>query len=106
MKYLVYEQGIEKFRQLVETYFGKKIETWRPLPEWQYHDWMGWHEQGDDEGHLFLGINVESGRVRNNMGPNQDIHYKKAFREIGMCPLSLLPLYCLSCPVLSYPIME
>ena len=27
------------------------------MPDWQYNDWMGWHEQGD--GKLFLGINVE-----------------------------------------------
>jgi sulfite reductase (ferredoxin) len=80
MKYLVYEKGIEKFRELVETYFGKKIEKWRDLPEWQYHDWMGWHDQGDDK--LFLGVNIEQGRVRDNMGPGGNVHYKKAFREL------------------------
>ncbi len=80
MKYLVYEKGIEKFRELVETYYGKKVEPWRPLPDWEYNDWMGWHEQGD--GKYFLGVNVESGRVRDGMGPNGDINYKKAFREL------------------------
>eukprot|EP00614_Pseudopedinella_elastica_P022864 CAMPEP_0172615060 /NCGR_PEP_ID=MMETSP1068-20121228/55804_1 /TAXON_ID=35684 /ORGANISM="Pseudopedinella elastica, Strain CCMP716" /LENGTH=628 /DNA_ID=CAMNT_0013420069 /DNA_START=63 /DNA_END=1949 /DNA_ORIENTATION=- len=62
MKYLVHNLGIDAFRGLVETYFGKKIEPWRPLVEWKYSDWMGWHEQGD--GKLFLGINVEQGRVK------------------------------------------
>ena len=28
---------------------------------------MGWHEQGD--GHLFLGINVEQGRVKDYAAP-------------------------------------
>ena len=80
MKYLVYEKGIEKFRELVEGYYGKKVEKWRDLPEWKYTDWMGWHEQGD--GDLFLGVNIEQGRVRDNMGPDGNIHYKKAFREL------------------------
>lgn len=30
--------------------------------EWKYQDWLGWHEQGD--GKLFLGLNIEQGRVR------------------------------------------
>ena len=34
----------------------------RPLPEWKYLDWMGWHDQGD--GKWMLGVNVEQGRVR------------------------------------------
>lgn len=62
MKYLVHEKGIDAFRSLVETYFGKPIQPFRELPEWRNEDWMGWHEQGD--GRLFLGINVEQGRVR------------------------------------------
>ena len=62
MKYLVHTLGIDDFRQLVEGYFGSKIDPWRPLPAWKYEDWMGWHEQGD--GKLFLGINIEQGRIR------------------------------------------
>ena len=62
MKYLVHERGIDGFRTLVEGYFGKKVEPWREVVPWEYKDWMGWHEQGD--GKLFLGINVEQGRIR------------------------------------------
>ena len=61
LKYLVHTLGIDKFRELVEAYYGKKIEQWQTLPPWKYLDWMGWHEQGD--GKLMLGINVEQGRV-------------------------------------------
>jgi sulfite reductase (ferredoxin) len=62
MKYLVDGLGIDGFRTLVEGYFGKPIEPWRAMEQWQYQDWMGWHEQGD--GNLFLGLNVEQGRIK------------------------------------------
>jgi sulfite reductase (ferredoxin) len=62
MKYLVHTLGIDNFRSLVESYFGKPIAPWRPIAEWKYSDWMGWWEQGD--GKLFLGIHIENGRVK------------------------------------------
>jgi sulfite reductase (ferredoxin) len=58
----VHTLGIDDFRTLTEKYFGQKIEPWKPLPEWEYIDWMGWHEQGD--GNFMLGVNIEQGRVR------------------------------------------
>ena len=61
MKYLVHTLGIDNFRALVESYFGKKIQPWREMAEWKYNDWMGWWEQGD--GKLFYGLHVDSGRV-------------------------------------------
>lgn len=62
MKYLVHTLGIQDFRKLVESYFGKPIEPWRPMVEWKYSDWMGWWEQGD--GKLFCGVHIENGRVK------------------------------------------
>ena len=38
MKYLVYEKGIEKFRELVESYYGKKIERFRDM---EVSTWVG-----------------------------------------------------------------
>jgi sulfite reductase (ferredoxin) len=76
MKYLVHERGIDAFRTLVEGYFGKKVQPWRETKAWKYEDWMGWHEQGD--GRLFLGINVEQGRIR-DVG---DVKIKSALRTI------------------------
>merc|ERR550514_1783483 len=32
MKYLVHKLGIDKFRDLVHSYFGQDFEPWRPLP--------------------------------------------------------------------------
>ncbi|MFM7383972.1 MAG: sulfite reductase, ferredoxin dependent [Microcystaceae cyanobacterium] len=76
MKYLLADWGVEKFRQQVETYLGKKLGDFKPLPAWQYQDYLGWHDQGD--GQLFLGISVENGRIK-NQGKFQ---LKKALRQI------------------------
>ncbi len=62
MKYLVHTLGVDNFRSLVESYFGKKIQPWRDMAEWKYNDWMGWWEQGD--GKLFYGQHVDNGRVK------------------------------------------
>jgi sulfite reductase (ferredoxin) len=62
MKYLVHTLGINNFRTLVESYFGKKIQPYREMKEWKYNDWMGWWEQGD--GKLFYGLHVDNGRVK------------------------------------------
>ena len=62
MKYLVHTLGIDQFRRLVESYYGKPIEPWRPIQEFKYNDWMGWFYQGD--GKLFYGLHVDNGRVK------------------------------------------
>lgn len=45
MKYLISSWGIEKFRDVVEQYYGKKFEPSRDLPEWEFKSYLGWHEQ-------------------------------------------------------------
>ncbi len=62
MKYLIEDWGIDKFRTKVEEYLGKALEPFKPLKDWKYEDFLGWHEQGD--GKLFLGISIENGRVK------------------------------------------
>ena len=76
LKYLVHTLGIDDFRTLTEKYFGQPIEPWRPLPEWKYLDWMGWHDQGD--GKWMLGINVEQGRVRDT----PELRLKSGLRKV------------------------
>lgn len=76
MKYLVHDWGIEKFKSKVESYFGKEIAPFKPLPEWKYQDFLGWQEQGD--GRLFVGISVENGRVKDE----GSFQLKRALREI------------------------
>ena len=76
MKYLVHTLGIDNFRTLVESYFGKTIQPWRETKPFKYSDWMGWWEQGD--GKLFYGLNVDSGRVKDE----GDFRLKTALRKI------------------------
>jgi sulfite reductase (ferredoxin) len=76
MKYLIEDWGVDKFRQEVERYFGKPIQPFKPLPEFKYMDFLGWHEQGD--GNLFLGISIENGRIKDE----GTFQLKSALREI------------------------
>mmetsp|Transcript_45263 Transcript_45263/g.54890 ORF Transcript_45263/g.54890 Transcript_45263/m.54890 type:complete len:640 (+) Transcript_45263:171-2090(+) len=76
MKYLVHTLGIDNFRSLVESYFGKDVQPWRPVQEWKYNDWMGWWEQGD--GKLFYGLHVDNGRVKDE----GDFRLKSALRAL------------------------
>ncbi|KAJ1410221.1 Sulphite reductase, ferredoxin dependent [Sesbania bispinosa] len=72
MKYLISSWGIEKFRSVVEQYYGKKFEPSRNLPEWEFKSHLGWHEQGN--GSLFYGLHVDNGRIAGKM--------KKTLREV------------------------
>ncbi|KAK7312164.1 hypothetical protein VNO77_35825 [Canavalia gladiata] len=72
MKYLISSWGIEKFRSVVEQYYGKKFEPFRELPEFEFKSYLGWHEQGD--GKLFYGLHVDCGRIGGKM--------KKTLREV------------------------
>ncbi len=76
MKYLLNDWGVEKFREKVEGYFGKKIEPYKPLPLFKYLDYLGWNEQGD--GKLFLGISIDNGRIKDE----GKFRLKTALREI------------------------
>lgn len=72
LKYLVNEWGIDRFRSVVEQYMGKTFEDFKPLPEWKFEDYLGWHEQGD--GKLFYGVYVQNGRLKGEA--------KKALRAV------------------------
>ncbi|MBD2335493.1 sulfite reductase, ferredoxin dependent [Calothrix sp. FACHB-156] len=76
LKYLLHDWGVEKFRAKVEEYFGKEIAPFKELPEFKYHDFLGWHEQGD--GKLFLGLSIDNGRVKDE----GSFQLKTALREI------------------------
>ncbi|MEH2399817.1 sulfite reductase, ferredoxin dependent [Nostoc sp.] len=76
LKYLINDWGVDKFRTQVEEYFGKPVEAFKPLPEFKYHDFLGWNEQGD--GKLFLGISIDNGRIKDE----GSFQLKTALREI------------------------
>ncbi len=88
LKYLIHDWGVDKFRSMVEEYFGKRPEPFKPLPEFKYEDFLGWHEQGD--GKLFLGISIESGRIKDE----GSFQIRTALREIVQqfaLPIRLTP---------------
>ncbi|GAA6614314.1 sulfite reductase, ferredoxin dependent [Scytonema sp. NUACC26] len=76
LKYLIHDWGVDKFRSMVEKYFGKPLQAFKPLPEFQYYDFLGWNEQGD--GKLFLGISIDNGRIKDE----GNFQLKTALREI------------------------
>ncbi|BDA68963.1 Sulfite reductase, ferredoxin dependent [Calothrix sp. PCC 7716] len=76
LKYLIHDWGVDKFRTKVEEYFGKPVEPFKKLIKFRYHDFLGWHEQGD--GKLFLGVSIDNGRVKDE----GDFKLKTALREI------------------------
>jgi len=76
LKYLIHDWGVDKFRLMVEKYFGKEVAPFKPLPEFKYQDFLGWNEQGD--GNLFLGISIDNGRIKDE----GNFQLKTALREI------------------------
>ncbi|MCX7596274.1 MAG: sulfite reductase, ferredoxin dependent, partial [Fischerella sp.] len=76
LKYLIHDWGVDKFRSMVEEYFGKPLEPFQPLPKWKYQDFLGWNEQGD--GKLFFGISIQNGRIKDE----GNFQIKTALREI------------------------
>ncbi|XP_073301229.1 sulfite reductase 1 [ferredoxin], chloroplastic-like [Primulina huaijiensis] len=65
MKYLLSSWGIEKFRSVVEQYYGMEFKPCHELPDWEFKNYLGWHEQGD--GGLFCGLHVDNGRIKGTM---------------------------------------
>ncbi len=76
MKYLIHNWGLEKFKAKVEEYYGNSLPEPHATDVTDVDDHMGWHDQGD--GKLFLGINVESGRIKDE----GDFRLKTALRVL------------------------
>lgn len=89
LKYLVHTLGIKNFKNLVESYTGFQLAEPKTLKPWKYSDWMGWHDAGD--GTLFLGVNVEQGRIRDfEDGPKLRSFLREAIATTG-CSIILSP---------------
>jgi sulfite reductase (ferredoxin) len=130
MKYLVHTLGIDAFKALVESYLGKPLEPWRPMPAWKYSDWLGWHDQArtpglvapplflalafailffgfvarlrltrcflcvccrarsfdppQGDGNLFVGVNVEQGRIKDEGNVRVKAFFKKVASHYGL----------------------
>ncbi len=62
LKYTIHNHGLDWFKAKVEEYFGQSLPAPRDIDVTDVDDHIGWHEQGD--GKLFLGINIECGRIK------------------------------------------
>lgn len=62
LKYVIHDMGLPAFKAKVEEYLGYALPEPRPNPLIEVDDHLGWHDQGD--GKVFLGINVENGRIK------------------------------------------
>lgn len=76
LKYLVFDWGLERFKAKVEEYCGLSLPEPHPTDVTGVEDLIGWHEQGD--GKLFLGVNIENGRILDREG----LQLKSAFRAV------------------------
>ncbi|MEO1982977.1 MAG: NADPH-dependent assimilatory sulfite reductase hemoprotein subunit, partial [Fuerstiella sp.] len=76
LKYLIESWGLPKFKQKVEEYFGQALPEPHATDVTGVEDHIGWYEQGD--GKLFLGINIESGRIKDD----GDLRIKLGLRAI------------------------
>ena len=76
LKYVIANHGLDFFRSKVEEHLGRKLSDARNVEITGVDDHMGWHEQGD--GNLFLGINIENGRIKDD-GP---LRIKSGLRAI------------------------
>ena len=82
LKYLIHNWGLEKFKAEVEAMYGKPLAPPHAADVTNVDDHIGWHEQGD--GKLFLGINVENGRIQDQEGLRLKTGLRVLLRKYGM----------------------
>jgi sulfite reductase (NADPH) hemoprotein beta-component len=64
LKYVIAERGLPWFREELERRLGFKLAEPKPYAFTHQGDLYGWHKQFD--GHLFLGLFVENGRIKDD----------------------------------------
>lgn len=82
MKYLIFDWGLEKFKAKVEEYYGQKLPDPHPADVTAAPDHIGWQEQGD--GKLFVGINIETGRIKDDGNLRIKTGLRKILEKYGM----------------------
>lgn len=82
LKYLISDWGLPKFKAKVEEYYGKPLPEPHPADVTGVDDHIGWHEQGD--GKLFLGINIENGRIKDDGSLRIKSGLRAILRRFGM----------------------
>lgn len=82
LKYLIHNQGMEWFKAKVDEYYGQVLPPPRDVEVTDVDDHIGWHEQGD--GRLFLGINIECGRIKDEGSLRIKTGIRTLLRKYGM----------------------
>lgn len=76
LKYVLEDRGTQWFREELERRLGFRLENPKPFKFERQGDAFGWNRQAD--GRLFLGLFVETGRIRDRNGWRM----KAALREV------------------------
>ena len=76
LKYVIADRGVDWFREELQRRSGVRLQPVREAGFTAQADPMGWHTQPD--GRRFLGLFVETGRIKDVEG----LRMKAAFREI------------------------
>lgn len=82
LKYLIHDWGLSKFKSKVEEYYGASLADPHPADVTGVEDHIGWFEQGD--GKLFLGINIENGRIKDEGELRIKTGLRVLFRKYAM----------------------
>ncbi len=77
LKYLLAEKGVEWFKKEVEKLTGFQFEPPKPFKFTHQQDSFGWHKQSENK--WFLGVHVETGRIKDSAIKQ----YKSAFKKIA-----------------------
>jgi sulfite reductase (NADPH) hemoprotein beta-component len=64
LKYLLAEKGVEWFKKEVEKLTGFQFEPPKPFKFTHQQDSFGWHKQSENK--WFLGVHVETGRIKDS----------------------------------------
>ena len=82
LKYLIADWGLPRFKAKVEEYVGRSLPDPHPADVTGVDDHIGWQEQGD--GKLFLGINIENGRIKDEGSLRIKSGLRAILRKFGM----------------------
>jgi sulfite reductase (ferredoxin) len=76
LKYVLHDWGIEKFREVLQTYLPFPLVLPKNIPVTGFPLHLGWHEQGD--GNYFYGISIENGRIKDE----SDLRLRTVLRKL------------------------
>ena len=82
LKYTIHNYGLAWFKAKVEEYFGQSLAAPHSTDVTDVDDHIGWHEQGD--GNLFLGINIECGRIKDEGSLRLKTGLRAILKKYGM----------------------